>query len=61
MKFVVVLIAAGMLLSGCGNVNHVVAGWTGSTETCVDGVKYLQFPSGATVKYNTNGTIATCK
>jgi hypothetical protein len=30
-------------------------------ETCIDGVKYLQFLSGATVKYMPDGRIATCQ
>jgi hypothetical protein len=31
----------------------------GYAEVCIDGVIYLQFPSGATVKYNRDGSIAT--
>jgi hypothetical protein len=34
---------------------------TGHSEVCIDGVNYLQFPSGVTVKFNKNGTISTCK
>lgn len=61
MKTIFVLILC-MSLVGCGWLDRKVAAITGdATETCVDGVAYLQFTSGATVKYNTNGTIAICK
>lgn len=43
-----------------GKFHKAMADRFGSSETCVDGVKYLQFPSGVTVKYNSNGSIATC-
>ena len=48
-------------LGGCGKINRSIANYTGYSESCIDGVKYLQFPSGATVKYNIDGHIATCK
>jgi len=54
------LLAVAVLLSGCGKFDRGVAKWTGSAEVCVDGVRYLQFTSGASVKYNRDGTIATC-
>ena len=48
-------------LSGCGKVDRVMAAWTGdATETCQSGVIYLQFTSGVSVKYNKDGSIATC-
>lgn len=59
MKIISLLFVA-VLLSGCGVFDRMGAGLTGYTTSCVDGVKYLQFPSGVTVKYNQNGTIATC-
>jgi hypothetical protein len=41
-----------LALSGCGRFDRFMAGITGdASETCVDGVVYLQFTSGATVKY----------
>jgi uncharacterized protein YceK len=47
--------------AGCGSVDRGMASITGTgTETCVDGVLYLQFTSGVTVKYNQNGSVATC-
>ena len=54
------LLLIGLLLSGCGYVNRTVATVTGEEEVCVDGVSYLQFPSGVTVKYQRDGFIATC-
>jgi hypothetical protein len=50
-----------LLTAGCGRLDRSIAGWTGQgAETCVDGVVYLQFTSGVTVKYRPDGTIATC-
>ena len=60
------LILVAISLSGCGRFDRFMAGLTGdATETCVDGVAYLQFTSGATVKYRVdnlgNYTVQTCK
>ena len=52
--------ALPMTLAGCGKFDRGVAKITGSAQVCVDGVLYLQFTSGASVKYNRDGTIATC-
>lgn len=52
--------ALTIILFGSGAFDRMGAGLTGYTTNCVDGVKYLQLPSGVTVKYNQNGTIATC-
>ena len=49
-----------LVLPGCGLFERVDAGLTGSSTLCVDGVEYLQFTSGASVAYNTDGTIKTC-
>jgi hypothetical protein len=46
--------------AGCGVTSKIGAKFTGSSTVCVDGVEYLQFTSGATVAYNTDGTIKTC-
>ena len=53
-------LAVCVLLSGCGNFDRGVAKVTGSSESCIDGVKYIQFPSGASVKYTRDGRVATC-
>lgn len=30
-------------------------------QICIEGVSYIQFPSGASVKYLPDGNIATCE
>jgi hypothetical protein len=56
------LIALAITMTGCGYIDRKLAGYTGNaTKTCVDGVLYLQFTSGATVAYNPDGTVKTCK
>lgn len=60
-KFLIVLTAVAIMLSGCGQVNKHVAKLTGWSEVCIDGVPYLQFASGASVKFDKDGTIADCE
>ena len=55
-----VLLAGAVALGGCGMISRTVAHYTGHSEQCVDGVAYLQFPSGATVKYDRAGKVVTC-
>lgn len=60
MKTVLVVLLA-LTMTGCGWMDRKIASIGGrAAETCIDGVVYLQFTSGATVKYNTDGTIALC-
>jgi hypothetical protein len=59
-KLALLAVTVALCISGCGKFDRGVAKITGSAEVCVDGVLYLQFTSGATVKYNRDGTIATC-
>jgi hypothetical protein len=48
-------------LGGCGWFERkVTANLTGYAVSCVDGVAYLQFPSGVTVQYDRSGRIKTC-
>jgi hypothetical protein len=47
-------------LIGCGNMNRHIANVTGSSESCIDGVRYIQFPTGVSVKYTREGKVATC-
>lgn len=55
----ILLVAA--CLGGCGWFERkVTANLTGYAVSCVDGVAYLQFPSGVTVQYDRNGRIKTC-
>lgn len=32
----------------------------GYTTVCIEGVNYIQFSTGATVKMNKDGTVSTC-
>lgn len=58
----IILIASALItLAGCGAWDRTVATYTGIAHTCVDGVEYLQFTSGASVAYTTDGRIKTCK
>jgi hypothetical protein len=57
--YFIVLIST--LMSGCGWFERkFTANITGHAVTCVEGVAYLQFPSGVTVQYDRNGRIKTC-
>lgn len=55
------VIAALLLLSGCGAMSRGCAVTTGYDRVCVDGVSYLQFPSGVSVEYNADGTVRKCR
>lgn len=59
MKYMTVIALAAML-SGCGAMERTTANWTGYSEICVDGVTYLQFTSGATVKVDQTGKPVAC-
>ncbi|HYF43617.1 MAG TPA: hypothetical protein VEA35_14410 [Ramlibacter sp.] len=61
MSRLALVLAGSLLASGCGWFERkVTANITGHAVTCVDGVAYLQFPSGVTVQYDRNGRIKTC-
>jgi uncharacterized protein YceK len=61
MKKIILAAAVAMILSGCGSVDRFSASLNGhGSEVCQDGVIYLQFTSGTTVKYETNSSVATC-
>jgi hypothetical protein len=61
MKLILIAVSA-LVLTGCGWFDrYVVANATGYSRTCVDGVTYLQFPSGATPQYNIDGSLKGCK
>lgn len=55
-----VAVSSAVVLSGCGYFDRKFASLTGSAESCVDGVMYLQFASGVTVKYARDGGIVRC-
>ena len=54
------VIAFFLSLTGCGAWDRGVASVTGISKTCIDGVQYLQFASGASVAYTPDGKIKTC-
>lgn len=48
-------------LVGCGKIDRQIASITGDpTSVCYEGVEYVQFTSGSSVAYNTDGTVKTC-
>ena len=59
MKLLAILLL-GLTLTACGKVSRMEANFTGNAVECVQGVQYIQFPSGVTVMYNQDGTIKTC-
>jgi uncharacterized protein YceK len=62
MKNLVLVLSVAVLLSGCGWFDRTLSTVTGgATKTCIDGVKYLQFTSGATVQVDVNGKPVGCK
>ena len=61
MKIFVVGILVLLVFVSCGSFNRMKANYTGYSEVTIDHVVYLQFPSGVTVKYDTNGKVATVK
>lgn len=54
------ILAAVLALSACGKVDRAVAGFTGWSESCVNGVAYIQFTSGSSAAYTPDGKIKTC-
>lgn len=61
MKKIIVALPLIALLAACGAADRFGATITGSAVSCIEGVEYIQFTSGVTVKYNQDGTISTCK
>jgi len=62
MKHLIVAALVTTALTGCGQVDRTVSKYTGKPSTvCYEGVQYLQFTSGASVAYNTDGTVKTCR
>lgn len=49
-----------VFLGGCGWLSRVASTVTGDSVSCIGGVEYIQFTSGASVKYKRDGTISTC-
>ncbi len=55
-----ILLVTAAAFFGSGYFKRQLAYYAGHSTICVDGVKYVQFVSGASVKYNVDGTIARC-
>lgn len=59
-KTALLLLLTGTL-AGCGWFDRkFTANLTGYSTACVEGVRYLQFPSGVTVQYDRDGRVRTC-
>jgi hypothetical protein len=59
--FITLPLTTVLALGGCGQADRAMAFATGSPQqVCVDGVLYLQFTSGSSVKYLPDGKVATC-
>lgn len=54
-------IAAIVSLTACGAADRMGASITGFAKSCVDGVTYLQFASGAAVQVDQNGKPVACR
>lgn len=51
-----------LLLASCGRASDQLSvELKGYSERCIDGVSYLIFSTGATVKYDRQGEIVTCQ
>ena len=61
MKKVIITLPLVLLLTACGAADRFGASIAGSAISCIEGVEYIQFTSGVTVKYKQDGTISTCK
>ena len=61
MRYIMVVLLV-LLVIGCGAFDRSVTSLTGKpAEICVDGVSYLQFTTGTSVKYTTDGRVFACK
>jgi hypothetical protein len=58
---IAVAVVLALAVTGCGGRAAWPAKPVGVSETCIDGVTYLQFPSGASVKYDADGHVVACK
>jgi uncharacterized protein YceK len=59
MKYILLGVVA-VLMTGCGQIDRMAAAATGYSTICVEGVKYIQFTSGATAMYDRTGRIVLC-
>lgn len=60
-KTIALTLVVVISLSGCGWFDRkIIANITGFARTCVDGVSYLQFPSGVSVEYGRDSKVKSC-
>ena len=52
--------ALALSLAACGSMDREVAKLKGHAKVCVEGVQYLQFPSGVTVQVDQEGKPVKC-
>ena len=61
MKTNILILLTTTMLTGCGWFDRLAAAATGYSRQCIDGVEYLQFTSGATVAYTSDGKVKVCR
>ncbi len=60
-RTVVAAVCAVLIVAGCGRLDRWFAGITGgASESCMRGVLYYQFTSGAAPAYKPDGSLITC-
>lgn len=59
MKYIIFGVLCISLL-GCGKLSRIEATLAGYSIECIEGIRYIQFTSGATPKYNREGKIEVC-
>jgi len=47
-------------LAGCGQIQRTQAHWLGHTKVCIDGVTYIQFPTGTVVQRDRQDHVVPC-
>lgn len=58
---IAIAMSIALLMTGCGWFDrYVVANTVGYSKTCVEGVTYLQFPSGVATQVNREGKPVAC-
>lgn len=60
MKALLIIATLAVTLTGCGELDRGIAQVTGWSKVCVDGVTYLQFPSGVTAQVDRQGRPVVC-
>lgn len=62
MRVTILIVFTSFALTGCGWFERkIVANFTGYSKVCIEGVTYLQFPSGVTPQYQSDGKLVICQ